>query len=65
MKYLKVMAKIKSKNLKPVDIARVLGVSEKELKEKLKGKKPLYINEAEKIFKCLGIEKGKEKINFF
>ena len=65
MKYLKIIREIKKKNLKTVDIARVLGVSKKELKEKLNGKKPLYINEAEKLFGCLGIEKGEEKLKFF
>ncbi len=65
MKYKKIITRMKRKNLEIVDIARVLGISEKELKNKLKGKKPLYIHEMEKVFKCLGIEKGEEKIKFF
>lgn len=65
MKYKKIIAEIRRKNLKITDVSRVLGTDEKELKEKLKGRKPLYIHETEAIFRCLGIEKGEEKIKFF
>ncbi len=65
MKYRKIMSKAKRQKLKIVDMARVLGVSKKELKQKLKGRKPLYIHELEALFCYLGIEKGEEKIKFF
>lgn len=65
MKYRKFMSKIKRQNLRTLDISRVLGISEKELKDKLKGKKPLYLSELEALFGCLGIESGEEKIKFF
>ena len=65
MKYKRFITGIKRKKLKSLDVARVLGISEKELNDKLRGKKPLYIHEAERIFECLGIESGEEKIKFF
>ena len=65
MKYEKIMEEIKRQKLKIVDVARVLEISPKELRDKLKGKKPLYIHEMEKLFMCLGIKCGEEKIKFF
>lgn len=65
MKYRKLKREIRRRKLKFIDVARVLKLEEKELKHKLKGRKPLYIHEAEAIFKCLGIENGEEKTKFF
>ena len=65
MKYFKIRAKIKRENLEFLDVARDLRLEEKELKDKLKGRKPLYIHEAEALFKCLDIKSGEEKIKFF
>lgn len=65
MKYGRFIREIKRKKAKFVDVARVLKLEEKELKDKLKGRKPLYIHEAERLFMYLGIEKGEDKIKFF
>ena len=65
MVFRKILAEIKGENDKIAEITRNLGVDEKELMKKLKGRKPLYIHEVEAIFSCLGINDGKDKIKFF
>ena len=65
MVFWKILAEIKGKTNAIAEITRDLNISEKELMKKLKGRKPLYIHEAEAIFTCLGINDGNEKIKFF
>lgn len=63
--YLRLLERIVYKNLSIDEIAEKVDISERELRKKLIGLRPLYHDEAEIIARVLGLNLPEEKIYFF
>lgn len=62
---LKIKAKLVEKDMTQSDLARVLGVAQPTLSQKINNRRPITLDEAEKMCEVLGIEPNEFASFFF